>query len=112
LRAAGAFLETQTLAFFEKAGVEVNFVPFDPGAEIKAAKLGGHITGANSETENNADSSTYPGVALDKSAEASCSPCLMFVSQRALWIQLQAWIISGFISGWSRSFPPGPGSGM
>ena len=37
------------MAFFKKCGVEVTFVPFDSGAEIKAAILGGHITGAVEE---------------------------------------------------------------
>ena len=37
------------MAFFKKCGVEVIFVPFDSGAEIKAAILGGHITGAVEE---------------------------------------------------------------
>jgi tripartite-type tricarboxylate transporter receptor subunit TctC len=41
--------EIQTVGFFRKQGVEVTFVPFDSGAEIKAAILGGHITGAVEE---------------------------------------------------------------
>jgi tripartite-type tricarboxylate transporter receptor subunit TctC len=45
----GGWSEIQTVAFFKKAGVEVIFVPFDSGAEIKAAILGGHITGAVEE---------------------------------------------------------------
>jgi tripartite-type tricarboxylate transporter receptor subunit TctC len=45
----GAWSEIQTVAFFRKAGVEVTFVPFESGAEIKAAILGGHITGACEE---------------------------------------------------------------
>ncbi|MGQ9858413.1 MAG: Bug family tripartite tricarboxylate transporter substrate binding protein [Thermodesulfobacteriota bacterium] len=45
----GGWSEIQTVAFFKKAGVEVTFVPFDSGAEIKAAILGGHITGAVEE---------------------------------------------------------------
>jgi putative tricarboxylic transport membrane protein len=45
----GAWSEIQTVAFFKKVGVEVTFVPFESGAEIKAAILGGHITGACEE---------------------------------------------------------------
>lgn len=45
----GGWSEIQTAAFFKKVGVEVTFVPFDSGAEIKAAILGGHITGAVEE---------------------------------------------------------------
>jgi tripartite-type tricarboxylate transporter receptor subunit TctC len=45
----GGWAEIQTVAFFKKLGVEVTFVPFDSGAEIKAAILGGHITGAVEE---------------------------------------------------------------
>ncbi len=45
----GGWSEIQTAAFFKKAGVEVTFVPFDSGAEIKAAILGGHIHGAVEE---------------------------------------------------------------
>ena len=45
----GGWSEIQTVAFFKKQGVEVTFVPFDSGAEIKAAILGGHITGACEE---------------------------------------------------------------
>jgi tripartite-type tricarboxylate transporter receptor subunit TctC len=45
----GGWSEIQTVAFFKKAGVTVTFVPFDSGAEIKAAILGGHITGAVEE---------------------------------------------------------------
>ncbi len=45
----GGWSEIQTVAFFKKAGVEVTFVPFESGAEIKAAILGGHITGAVEE---------------------------------------------------------------
>jgi tripartite-type tricarboxylate transporter receptor subunit TctC len=45
----GGWSEIQTVAFFKKAGVEVTFVPFDSGAEIKAAILGGHIHGAMEE---------------------------------------------------------------
>ena len=45
----GGWSEIQTVAFFKKCGVEVTFVPFDSGAEIKAAILGGHITGAVEE---------------------------------------------------------------
>jgi len=45
----GGWAEIQTVAFFKKAGVEVTFVPFDSGAEIKAAILGGHIHGAVEE---------------------------------------------------------------
>ena len=45
----GGWSEIQTVAFFKKTGVEVTFVPFDSGAEIKAAILGGHIHGAMEE---------------------------------------------------------------
>ena len=45
----GGWSEIQTVAFFKKVGVDVTFVPFDSGAEIKAAILGGHITGAVEE---------------------------------------------------------------
>jgi putative tricarboxylic transport membrane protein len=45
----GGWSEIQTVAFFKKCGVDVTFVPFDSGAEIKAAILGGHITGAVEE---------------------------------------------------------------
>ena len=45
----GGWSEIQTMAFFKKCGVEVTFVPFESGAEIKAAILGGHITGAMEE---------------------------------------------------------------
>jgi tripartite-type tricarboxylate transporter receptor subunit TctC len=45
----GGWSEIQTVAFFKEAGVQVTFVPFDSGAEIKAAILGGHITGAVEE---------------------------------------------------------------
>ncbi|RPJ10019.1 MAG: tripartite tricarboxylate transporter substrate binding protein [Deltaproteobacteria bacterium] len=45
----GGWSEIQTVAFFKKVGVEVTFVPFDSGAEIKAAILGGHIHGAMEE---------------------------------------------------------------
>jgi len=45
----GAWSEIQTVAFFKKLGVEVTFVPFESGAEIKAAILGGHIHGACEE---------------------------------------------------------------
>jgi putative tricarboxylic transport membrane protein len=45
----GGWSEIQTVAFFKPAGVQVTFVPFDSGAEIKAAILGGHITGAVEE---------------------------------------------------------------
>ncbi|MDP1991039.1 MAG: tripartite tricarboxylate transporter substrate binding protein [Syntrophales bacterium] len=45
----GGWAEIQTVAFFKKVGVEVTFVPFDSGAEIKAAILGGHIHGAVEE---------------------------------------------------------------
>jgi tripartite-type tricarboxylate transporter receptor subunit TctC len=45
----GGWSEIQTVAFFKKCGVEVTFVPFDSGAEIKAAIIGGHITGAVEE---------------------------------------------------------------
>jgi putative tricarboxylic transport membrane protein len=45
----GAWSEIQTVAFFKKVGVEVTFVPFESGAETKAAILGGHIDGACEE---------------------------------------------------------------
>lgn len=45
----GGWSEIQTVAFFRKCGVQVTFVPFDSGAEIKAAIMGGHITGAVEE---------------------------------------------------------------
>jgi len=45
----GGWSEIQTVAFFKKCGVEVTFVPFESGSEIKAAILGGHITGAVEE---------------------------------------------------------------
>jgi putative tricarboxylic transport membrane protein len=45
----GGWSEIQTVAFFKKLGVEVTFMPFDSGAEIKAAILGGHIHGALEE---------------------------------------------------------------
>jgi tripartite-type tricarboxylate transporter receptor subunit TctC len=45
----GGWSEIQTVAFFQKVGVQVTFIPFESGAEIKAAILGGHITGAVEE---------------------------------------------------------------
>jgi len=45
----GGWAEIQTVAFFKKLGVEVTFVPFESGAETKAAILGGHIHGACEE---------------------------------------------------------------
>jgi tripartite-type tricarboxylate transporter receptor subunit TctC len=45
----GGWSEIQTVAFFRKVGVDVTFIPFDSGAEIKAAIMGGHITGAVEE---------------------------------------------------------------
>ncbi len=45
----GGWSEIQTVAFFKKVGVDVTFMPFDSGAEIKAAILGGHIHGALEE---------------------------------------------------------------
>jgi tripartite-type tricarboxylate transporter receptor subunit TctC len=45
----GGWSEIQTVAFFRKVGVDVTFMPFDSGAEIKAAILGGHIHGALEE---------------------------------------------------------------
>jgi tripartite-type tricarboxylate transporter receptor subunit TctC len=45
----GGWSEIQTVAFFKKVGVDVTFMPFDGGAEIKAAILGGHIHGALEE---------------------------------------------------------------
>lgn len=45
----GGWSEIQTVGFFKRVGVEVTFVPFESGAEIKAAILGGHIHGACEE---------------------------------------------------------------
>jgi tripartite-type tricarboxylate transporter receptor subunit TctC len=45
----GGWAEIQTVAFFKKVGVAVTFIPFDSGAEIKAAIMGGHVTGAVEE---------------------------------------------------------------
>ena len=45
----GGWSEIQTVAFFKKVGVDVTFMPFESGAEIKAAILGGHIHGALEE---------------------------------------------------------------
>jgi len=45
----GGWSEIQTMAFFKKVGVEATFVPFESGAEIKAAIIGGHIHGALEE---------------------------------------------------------------
>ncbi len=45
----GGWSEIQTVAFFKRQGVDVTFMPFDSGAEIKAAILGGHIHGALEE---------------------------------------------------------------
>jgi tripartite-type tricarboxylate transporter receptor subunit TctC len=45
----GGWSEIQTVGFFRKQGVEVTFIPFESGAEIKAAILGGHIHGAVEE---------------------------------------------------------------
>jgi len=45
----GGWSEIQTVAFFKKMGVDATFVPFESGAEIKAAILGGHIHGAVEE---------------------------------------------------------------
>jgi tripartite-type tricarboxylate transporter receptor subunit TctC len=45
----GGWSEIQTVAFFKKVGVEATFMPFESGAEIKAAILGGHIHGALEE---------------------------------------------------------------
>jgi tripartite-type tricarboxylate transporter receptor subunit TctC len=45
----GGWSEIQTVAFFRKVGVDVTFMPFESGAEIKAAILGGHIHGALEE---------------------------------------------------------------
>ena len=45
----GGWAEIQTVAFFKKLGLEVTFVPFESGAETKAAILGGHIHGACEE---------------------------------------------------------------
>lgn len=45
----GGWSEIQTVAFFKAVGVVVTFVPFDSGAEIKAAIMGGHIHGAVEE---------------------------------------------------------------
>lgn len=45
----GGWSEIQTVSFFKKVGVEVTYIPFESGAEIKAAILGGHIHGACEE---------------------------------------------------------------
>ncbi len=45
----GGWSEIQTVGFFKRLGVDVTFVPFESGAETKAAILGGHITGALEE---------------------------------------------------------------
>jgi putative tricarboxylic transport membrane protein len=45
----GGWSEIQTVGFFKMQGVDATFVPFDSGAEIKAAILGGHIHGAVEE---------------------------------------------------------------
>jgi putative tricarboxylic transport membrane protein len=45
----GGWSEIQTVAFFKRVGVDATFVPFESGAEIKAAILGGHIHGACEE---------------------------------------------------------------
>jgi tripartite-type tricarboxylate transporter receptor subunit TctC len=45
----GGWAEIQTVAFFKRVGVDATFVPFDSGAETKAAILGGHIHGAMEE---------------------------------------------------------------
>jgi putative tricarboxylic transport membrane protein len=45
----GGWSEIQTVAFFKGVGVDVTFIPFDSGAEIKAAIMGGHIHGAVEE---------------------------------------------------------------
>ncbi len=45
----GGWSEIQTVAFFKKLGVEVTFIPFESGAEIKAAEMGGHIHGSLEE---------------------------------------------------------------
>jgi tripartite-type tricarboxylate transporter receptor subunit TctC len=45
----GGWSEIQTIGFFRKQGVDVTFIPFESGAEIKAAILGGHIHGAVEE---------------------------------------------------------------
>jgi tripartite-type tricarboxylate transporter receptor subunit TctC len=39
----GAWAEIGAVAFFRNQGVQITFVPFESGAEIKAAILGGHI---------------------------------------------------------------------
>lgn len=45
----GGWSEIQTLSFAKLAGIQVTFVPYASGAEIKAAMLGGHIHGAFEE---------------------------------------------------------------
>ncbi len=45
----GGWSEIQTVAFFKKLGVDVTFIPFESGAEIKAAEMGGHIHGSLEE---------------------------------------------------------------
>lgn len=49
----GGWSEIQTLSFAKEAGIQVTFVPFAGGAEIKAAILGGHIHGALDEVAEN-----------------------------------------------------------
>lgn len=39
----GGWSEIGAVAFFRKLGVEITFVPFESGAEVHAAILGGHI---------------------------------------------------------------------
>lgn len=45
----GGWSEIQTLSFAKLAGIQMTFVPYASGAEIKAAMLGGHIHGAMEE---------------------------------------------------------------
>ncbi|MCL2669372.1 MAG: tripartite tricarboxylate transporter substrate binding protein [Syntrophaceae bacterium] len=41
--------EINTMGFFNLFGVEATFIPFDGASEVKAAIIGGHITGAFDE---------------------------------------------------------------
>ena len=45
----GGWSEIQTISFAKLAGIQMTFVPYASGAEIKAAILGGHIHGAMEE---------------------------------------------------------------
>jgi len=45
----GGWSEFQTLSIAKLTDIQITFVPYDSGAEIKAAMLGGHIHGAMEE---------------------------------------------------------------